>query len=102
MGQYLQFLPPNSHLLILSSWRGPSKLQGNLLEGRPPGNSWQPRLLGSLLPQQGASRSLTATGLAQLLSGRSEGGRLYFSCGGTCCQVSIVRFRQKGPRGSNG
>merc|ERR1711936_845697 len=82
MGHHLHLLQPSAHLVTLSPWLGPSKLQGNLQEGRPPGNSWQPRLLASLHLPLEVSRSLTATGLGLWLSERS---------GGTRSQLRLIR-----------
>merc|ERR1712212_290178 len=78
----------HKHLYIfyLSTWLVASRLQGSPLEERLPGSSWQPRLLASLLLQLGVSRSPTATGLAQLLSGRSGGTRSQQSCWSASCR----------------
>merc|ERR1711990_1125613 len=74
-------------------WQGLSRLLASQLEARLLGSNWLPRLPGSLrLPLEG-SRSLTATGLAQLLCGRFGGIRSLPSCSSASSPSSVLFAR---------
>merc|ERR1711881_140638 len=70
-------------------WPVPSRPLVSPPEEKLPGSSWPPRLRGSPLPPPEEGRSLTDTGPALWLSGRSEDTRSPPSCSSGSCPSSV-------------
>ena len=70
-------------------WPVQSKLLVSLLEARPPGSSWPPKLQGSLPLPLVESRSLTGTGLELSLSVKSGVIRNQLSCSSASFPSSV-------------